>query len=55
VNEPTPEQVSAAQRLGVSLRFDATPLTVAKLVELVEDLQRRIEVLEHQKKSWLSR
>jgi hypothetical protein len=54
MNEPTREQVSAADRLGVSLHFTSAPLTIARLVELVEDLQKRIEVLEL-KKSWLPR
>jgi hypothetical protein len=44
--EPTEQQVSAAKRLGVSLHFASMPLTVARLVEVVEDLQKRIEVLE---------
>jgi selenocysteine lyase/cysteine desulfurase len=49
VIEPTQEQISAAERLRVSLHFINTPLTIARLVELVEDLQRRLEVLELKK------
>ena len=54
MNEPTSAQVDAAERLGVSLHFTNTPLTVARLVEIVEDLQRRVAELERQqrKPSW---
>ena len=55
MNEPTAQQVSAAERLGVSLHFTNTPLTVARLVEIVEDLQKRVAELEQQKKAWLRR
>jgi hypothetical protein len=47
--EPTQEQISAADRLGVSLHFTNSPLTIARLVEIIEDLQRRLEVLELKK------
>jgi hypothetical protein len=46
MNEPTQEQRAAAARLGVSLAFVDTPVTVAKLVQLIEDLQQRIAELE---------
>ena len=49
MNEPTREQVSAAERLGVSLHFTNLPLTVARLVEILEDLQRRIAELGQQR------
>jgi hypothetical protein len=51
--EPTQEQIDAAERLGVSLHFTNTPLTVARLIEIVEDLQKRVAELEQQKRSWL--
>jgi precorrin-6x reductase len=54
MNEPTPEQIAAAERLGISLFAVNAPLAVAALVELVEDLQRRVAELEQQRKgSWL--
>ena len=47
------EQQAAATRLGVSLKFPDTPLTVARLVELVDELQRRVEALEQKKgRAW---
>jgi hypothetical protein len=46
MTEPTPEQVEAARRLGVSLHFSNSPLAVARLVEIAEDLQRRVAELE---------
>jgi hypothetical protein len=52
MNMPTQEQVSAAERLGVSLHFANSPLAISRLVELVEDLQRRVEILEQKKSSW---
>ena len=52
MNLPTQEQVEAAKRLGVSLKFDDTPLTIAKLIELVEQLQYRIAALEQEKRGW---
>ena len=52
MNEPTASQVDAAERLNVSLHFTNTPLTVARLVEIVEELQRRVEELER-RKPWL--
>ena len=51
MNEPTQEQVAAAKRLGVSLHFTETPLTVARLVEIVEELQLRVASLESGRKS----
>lgn len=51
--DPTPGQKAAAERLGISLDFVQTPITVATLVEMVADLQRRVEELEQQKRSWL--
>jgi hypothetical protein len=44
--EPTKEQIDSAKRLGVSLHFVDSPLTIARLVEVIEDLQRRMEILE---------
>jgi len=53
---PTQEQIAAAQRMGISLRLDDAPLALARLIELVETLQRRIEVLEtRQRGGWLGR
>jgi hypothetical protein len=49
MNEPTLEEITAAERLGVSLHFTSAPLTIARLVEIVEDLQRRVEILEMKK------
>lgn len=46
MSEPTPEQVDAAKRLGISLHFASAPLAIAALVQLVEDLQRRVADLE---------
>jgi hypothetical protein len=46
----TQEQIAAAQRLGVSLHFANLPLSFARLVELVEELQRRLEVLENKRR-----
>ena len=40
--EPTPSQIAAAARLGVSLHFANSLLTLAKLVEWVEQLQNRV-------------
>jgi hypothetical protein len=42
----TPEQVHAARKLDVSLAFQDAPLTIARLVELIVELQARIEALE---------
>lgn len=53
MSEPSAEQFAAAQRLGISLHFANSPLAIAKLVELVENLQRRVDALEEQKRSWL--
>lgn len=46
----TDEQTDAAQRLHVSLRFEDTPVTIARLVELIDDLQARISKLEARRK-----
>ena len=43
MNEPTQEQVEAAKRMGLSLHFADCPLTLARLVELVAELQQRID------------
>jgi hypothetical protein len=52
MNEPTQNQIDAAERLGVSLYFTEAPITIARLVEIVERLQRRVVELEGQKASW---
>jgi hypothetical protein len=44
------EQISAAQRLHVSLRFEDTPVTIARLVELIDDLQARVSLLEKKRR-----
>ena len=49
MNLPTQAQVDAAKRLGISLNFHDAPLTIARLVELIEDLQRRVAELEQQR------
>ena len=49
MNLPTQDQVQAAKRMGVDLRFTETPLAVARLCEIIEDLQRRIAELEQHK------
>lgn len=49
MTEPTQQQIDAAERLGVSLHFTSAPITIARLVEIVESLQQRIEVLEKKK------
>jgi hypothetical protein len=49
MNLPTPEQVAAAERIGVDLRFHQVPLAVARLCEICEDLQRRVAELEQHK------
>ena len=49
MNEPTVEQKEAADRLDVSLQFANTPLTVARLVELVDELRQRVATLEKSK------
>ena len=46
MNEPTEQQVEAAKRLGISLHFTNAPIAIACLVELIEDLQRRVAELE---------
>jgi hypothetical protein len=51
MSEPSAEQFAAAQRLGISLHFGNSPLAIAKLVELVESLQRRVDALEEQRRS----
>lgn len=51
--EPTPAQIAAAHRLGVSLRFNDAPLTIARLIEMIEQLQYRVAALEKEKSSWL--
>lgn len=43
----TPEQTEAAERLGVPLTFSDAPLAIAKLVQLVQELQQRVAVLEN--------
>ena len=50
--EPTPSQIAAAARLGVSLHFANSLLTLAKLVEWVEQLQNRVTELEQKRGSW---
>jgi hypothetical protein len=52
MGEPTQSQIDAARTLGVSLYFSETPTTLARIVEIIADLQKRIEILES-KKSWL--
>jgi hypothetical protein len=42
----TPDQVHASRRLDVSLHSSDAPLTLARLVELVDELRRRVEALE---------
>ena len=49
MTEPTPEQIAAAKRLGVSLHFTNAPLTIARLIELIEELQQRVAELEQQR------
>jgi hypothetical protein len=49
MNNPTKEQVAAAERLGINLTFANAPITIAQLVEIVDDMQRRLEVLELKK------
>lgn len=49
MSEPTAEQRAAALALDVSLDFGESPKTIARLVEVVERLQRRVEALEEQK------
>jgi hypothetical protein len=44
----TDRQAAAAIELGVSLAFADTPLAIARLTELVRELQLRIDALEHQ-------
>ena len=44
--QPTPEQIAAAERLGVSLHFGDVLLTVARLAELVDELGHRVSALE---------
>ena len=46
MNAPTLEQIAAAGRLGVSLSFTNSPLTIARLIEVVEELQQRVAALE---------
>ena len=46
MNAPTLEQIAAAERLGVSLHFTNSPLTIARLIEMVEELQQRVAALE---------
>ena len=46
MNAPTLEQIAAAERLGVSLHFTNSPLTIARLCEMVEELQQRVAALE---------
>ncbi len=46
MNAPTLEQIAAAERLGVSLHFTDSPLTIARLIEMVEELQQRVAALE---------
>ena len=36
MNLPTQDQVQAAKRMGVDLRFTETPLAVARLCEIIE-------------------
>ena len=48
--EPTQEQVEAAKRLGLSLYFTNSPIAIARLVELVEELRERVDALESKRK-----
>jgi hypothetical protein len=50
MTEVTQEQVDAAKRLNVSLRFDDAPLTIARLIQIVEGLQFRVASLESKQK-----
>jgi ubiquinone biosynthesis protein UbiJ len=48
---PSPTQIEAAERIAVDLRFQQAPLAIARLCEVVADLERRIAELEGRKKS----
>lgn len=45
---PTPEQFACASRLGVSLAFANSPITIAVLVEKIVELEGRVAELEQQ-------
>jgi hypothetical protein len=46
MTEPTQAQQSAAKQLDIDLSFHQAPINIARLAELVADLQRRVEQLE---------
>jgi hypothetical protein len=55
MSEPSETKFSAARALGVSLYFGDAPLAIARLCEVVADLEARIALLERRKSSWLLR
>ena len=53
MNEPTQEQISAAKAMGVDLNFGNIPLAIARMTELIANLEMRIAELEQTKRaSW---
>ena len=50
MTEPTNEQERSAKLLGVSLVFADVVITIARLCEVIEGLQRRVELLERRRK-----